>query len=125
MARQDVPSDGPALGPPPRNSVSLGVFLGVASHPRVPFRVVELAGRGIAAGAVATRWMLEVGKPSLDGLTLAAKLIELGGWEERLVDLWREFTSGDIETAVFETRLAEIVTAMEEWPSNPDSRGGD
>ncbi|WP_329249335.1 hypothetical protein OG417_02955 [Actinoallomurus sp. NBC_01490] len=123
MAEQDVPSDGQALGSPPRNSVSLGVFLGVASHPRVPFRVVELAGRGITADAAATRWMLEVGKPSLDGLTLADKVIEFGEWEERLVDLWRGFRSGDVEAAVFETCLAEIVTAMEDWPSNRDGRG--
>ncbi|MCO5967917.1 hypothetical protein [Actinoallomurus soli] len=123
MTKQDVPTDGQALESPPRNSVALGVFLGVASHPRVPFTVVELAGRGITADAAATRWMLEVGKPSLDGLTLANKVIEFGEWEERLIDLWRAFRSGDVETALFETRLAEIVTAMEEWPSDPDGRG--
>lgn len=103
-----------------RNSVSLGVFLAVAAHPGVPFSVVELAGRGITADAAANRWVLEVGKPSLDGFTLSDKLIDFGGREDRLVELWQEYGAGEVDVAAFESRLAEIVTAMETWPSVPE-----
>lgn len=99
-----------------RNSVSLTVFLAVAAHPRVSFAVIELAGRGITAGAAATRWVLDVGKPSWDGLDLADKLIELGEWEERLVELWRAHARDEVEPAAFQVRLTEIVRGMEEWP---------
>ncbi|WP_354637133.1 hypothetical protein [Kitasatospora camelliae] len=102
------------------NSVSLGVFLAVASEARVPFPVVELAGRGVTAGAAANRWVLEVGKPSVDGFTLADKLIEFGEWEERLVGLWQAFGRGEVEMTDFEAQLAQIVTAMEGWPRVPE-----
>lgn len=49
------------------NSVSLGVFLAVAADDRTPFAVVEPAGRGVTASAATNRWVLEFGKPSLDG----------------------------------------------------------
>ncbi|MEV8404445.1 hypothetical protein AB0R12_01195 [Streptomyces niveus] len=103
-----------------RNSVSLGVFLAVAAHPGVPFRVVELAGRGITATAAATRWVLEVGKSSLDGFTLADKLIDSGENEDLLVQLWEEYGAGGVDVAALESRLAEIVSAMEAWPSVPE-----
>jgi hypothetical protein len=103
-----------------RNSVSLGVFLAVAADAKVPFIVVELAGRGVTAGAAATRWVLEVGKPLLDGFTLADKLIELGGWEDRLVGLWQEYGRGEVVMADFQARLAEIVHALERWPTLPE-----
>ncbi|WUT00101.1 CesT family type III secretion system chaperone [Streptomyces sp. NBC_00708] len=103
-----------------RNSVSLGVFLAVAAHPKVPFSVVELAGRGITADAAASRWVLEVGKPSLDGFALADKLIDSGEREDQLVELWQEYETGEVNAAAFETRLAEIVAAMEKWPSAPE-----
>lgn len=98
-----------------RNSVSLAVFLAVAADPGVPFRVVELAGRGIAADAAASRWVLEVGKSSLDGFVLADKLIDLGEREDQLVGLWQEYGAGAVGVVAFESRLAEIVTAMETW----------
>ncbi|MFD4700370.1 hypothetical protein [Streptomyces niveus] len=92
-----------------RNSVSLGVFLAVAAHPGVPFRVVELAGRGITATAAATRWVLEVGKSSLDGFTLADKLIDSGEKEDQLLQLWEEYGAGGVDVAAFEA-----------WPSVPE-----
>lgn len=98
-----------------RNSVSLAVFLAVAADPGVPFRVVELAGRGITADAAASRWLLEVGKSSLDGFALADKLIDLGEREDQLVGLWQEYGAGEVGVVAFESRLAEIVTVMETW----------
>ncbi|MER7667385.1 hypothetical protein ABTY61_02830 [Kitasatospora sp. NPDC096128] len=103
-----------------RNSVSLGVFLAVAAHPRVPFSVVELAGRGITADAAANRWVLEVGKPSPDGFTLADKIIDFGEREDQLVELWQAYGAGAVDAAAFEARLMEIVAAMEKWPSVPE-----
>ncbi|MFD3680607.1 hypothetical protein [Streptomyces sp. NPDC058613] len=103
-----------------RNSVSLGVFLAVAAHPEVPFRVVELAGRGITATEAATRWVLKVGKSSLDGFTLADKLIDLGEKEDQLVQLWEEYGAGGVDVATLESRLAKIVTTMEAWSSVPE-----
>ena len=100
-----------------RNSVSLGVFLAVAADPKVPFSVVELAGRGVTADAAATRWVLEVGKPSLDAFTLGDKLIERAEWEDRLVGLWQEHGRGEVAMADFQVRLAEIVHATERWPT--------
>ena len=108
-----------------RNSLSLGVFLAVAAHPRVPFTVVELAGRGIAADAAANRWVLQVGKSSLDGFTLGDKMIDLAGWGDGLVDLWQRFGDGAIDAVAFEAGLAEIVTAIEEWPSVPEGPAED
>ncbi|GII31474.1 Imm32 family immunity protein [Planotetraspora mira] len=110
----------PAHGMAVRNSVSLGVFLAVAAHPRVRFTAVELAGRGITADAAGNRWAREVAKPSLDGLSLADKLIERGELEDRLVDLWRTIENVEADPATFETQLAEIVTALEKWPSAPE-----
>ncbi|MGV9316456.1 hypothetical protein ACWDR0_30365 [Streptomyces sp. NPDC003691] len=95
------------------------MFLAVASHPEIPFTVVELAGRGITADAAATRWVLEAGKPSLDGSALADKLIGLGEWEDQLAGLWQAHRSGEVDAAAFETRLAEIVSALEKWPPVP------
>ncbi|MEU1439359.1 hypothetical protein ABZ438_35600 [Streptomyces sp. NPDC005786] len=103
-----------------RNSVSLGVFLAVAAHPKVPFSVVELAGRGITADAAANRWVLEVGKLSLDGLALADKIINFGEREDELAELWQEYGTGEVDAAAFETGLAEIVAAMEQWSSAPE-----
>ncbi|MFJ8255499.1 hypothetical protein [Streptomyces sp. NPDC094466] len=103
-----------------RNSVSLGVFLAVAADVKVPFIVVELAGRRVTAGAAATRWVLEVGKPLLDGFTLADKLLELGTWEDRLVGLWQEYGRGEVVMVDFQARLAEIVHALERWPTLPE-----
>ncbi|MEV7279857.1 hypothetical protein [Streptomyces sp. NPDC093111] len=102
------------------NSVSLGVFLAVAANARVPFTVVELAGRGVTASAAATRWVLEVGKPSLDGFTLADKLIEFGEWEEQLVGWWQAFGQDEVGMTDFEVQLAQIVQAMEDWPRVPE-----
>ena len=98
------------------------MFLAIAADRRVGFTVVELAGRGITADAGRTRWVLEVAKPSLDGLTLADKLIELGEYEDQLVELWRAHEGGEVDPADFDTRLAEIVVAMEKWPSIPEVR---
>ncbi|MCX4966972.1 hypothetical protein OHA98_19525 [Streptomyces sp. NBC_00654] len=120
MSDSEASSGGTAAVTAVRNSVFLGVFLAVATHPKVPFTIVELAGRGITAAAAATRWVLEVGKPSLDGFTLAGKLIDLGEREDQLVDLWQAYGSGDVDAAAFETRLTEIVAAMEKWPSAPE-----
>lgn len=120
MSDSEASYDGPAAAMAVRNSVFLGVFLAVAAHPKVPFTVVELAGRGITADAAANRWVLEVGKPSLDGFTLADKLIDLGEREDQLVDLWQALGNGEVSAAAFETRLAEIVAAMEKWPSVPE-----
>lgn len=108
-----------------QNSVSLGVFLAVAADAKVPFTVVELAGRGVTASAAATRWVLEVGKPSLDGFTLADKLIEFGEWEDRLVNLWQEYERGKVVMVDFQARLAEIVQAMERWPTLPEGPAQD
>lgn len=108
-----------------QNSVSLGVFLAVAADAKVPFTVVELAGRGVTASAAATRWVLEVGKPSLDGFTLADKLIEFGEWEDRLVNLWQEYKRGKVVMVDFQARLAEIVQAMERWPTLPEGPAQD
>ncbi|MEV6551801.1 hypothetical protein AB0M57_24285 [Streptomyces sp. NPDC051597] len=120
MSDSEASSGGAAAVTAVRNSVFLGVFLAVAAHPKVSFTVVELAGRGIAAAAAATRWVLEVGKPSLDGFTLADKLIDLGEREDQLVDLWQGYGSGEVDAAAFETRLAGIVAAMEKWPAVPE-----
>ncbi|MHC3819839.1 hypothetical protein OG892_38070 [Streptomyces sp. NBC_00341] len=98
-----------------RNSVSLAVFLAVAADPGVPIGVVELAGRGITADAAASRWGFEVGKSSLDGFALADKLIDLGEREDQLVGLWHEYGAGEVGVVALESRLAEIVTAMETW----------
>lgn len=117
MAEEDLSSS--ARGMAVRNSVSLGVFLAVAASSRVPFTVVELAGRGITADAAATRWVLEVGKPHLDGFTLADKLISRGELEDQLVELWQAYGHGRVDTAAFEARLAEIVEAIEGWSSVP------
>lgn len=100
-----------------RNSVFPGVFLAVAAHPKMPLAVVELAGRGVTAAAAGTRWVLEVGKPSLDGSALAGRLMDLGELEDRLVDLWQAFGSGEVGPRPSGSRLAEIVAAMEEWAS--------
>lgn len=113
-------SGGSGQGPAVRNSVSLGVFLAVAACAQVPFTVVELAGRGVTASAAATRWVLEVGKPSLDGFVLADKLIEFAEWEDRLVGLWRTFGRGEVSMTDFEAQLAAIVTAFEGWPIVPE-----
>jgi hypothetical protein len=69
--------------------------------------------------------MLEVGKPSLDGFALADKLVEFGEWEDRLVELWQVYGRDEVEMADFEAQLAEIVTAMEKWPSAPEGSGED
>ncbi|MYS20974.1 hypothetical protein GA0115240_124230 [Streptomyces sp. DvalAA-14] len=103
-----------------RNSVSLGVFLAVAAHPGVPFSIIELAGRGITADAAASRWVLEVGKPSLHGFALADKLIDFGEREDQLVGLWQGYRAGEVGVVAFELRLAEIVVAMERWASVPE-----
>ncbi|MGP3971515.1 hypothetical protein [Streptomyces sp. 6N223] len=50
--------------------------------------------------------MLEVGKPSLDGFTLADKLIESGKWEDLLVGPWQAFGRGEVEMADFQAQLA-------------------
>jgi hypothetical protein len=118
-------SDTSGRGLAVRNSVSLGVFLAVAADAKVPFAVVELAGRGITAGAAATRWVLEVGKPSLDGFTLADKLIELGEWEDQLVGLWQEYERGEVAIVDFQARLAEIVLGLERWPTLSAGMVGD
>ncbi|MFI5825061.1 hypothetical protein ACIA8I_39265 [Streptomyces rishiriensis] len=70
-------------------------------------------GRGITADAAATRWALEVGKPHLDGFTLADKLISRGELEDQLVELWQAYGHGRVDKAAFEARLAEIVEATE------------
>lgn len=93
--------------------MSLAVLLAVAADPGMPFRIVELAGRGIAADAAASRWVLEAGKPSLDGFVLADKLIDLGEREDQLVALWHEYGADEVGVVGFESRLTEIVTAME------------
>lgn len=103
-----------------RKSVSLAVFLAVAADPGVPFRAVELAGRGITADAAASRWVLEAGKPSLDGFALADKLIDLGEREDQLVALWHEYGADEVGAMAFESRLTEIVTAMEMWVPVPE-----
>lgn len=121
MSESDTSGRGLAV----RNSVSLGVFLAVAADAKVPFAVVELAGRGITAGAAATRWVLEVGKPSLDGFTLADKLIELGEWEDQLVGLWQEYERGEVAIVDFQARLAEIVLGLERWPTLSAGMVGD
>ncbi|MEU2025750.1 hypothetical protein ABZ565_26890 [Streptomyces sp. NPDC016469] len=82
-----------------RKSVSLAVFLAVAADPGVPFRVVELAGRGITADAAASRWVLEAGKPSPDGFALADKLIDLAEREDQLVALWHEYGADEVGSA--------------------------
>lgn len=117
MAAEDL--SGSTQGMAIRNSVSLGVFLVVAASPRVPLTVVALAGRGITAEAAAVRWVLEVGKPHLDGFALADKLISHGELEDRLVELWQAFEHGEVDAAAFEVGLAEIVEAVETWPSVP------
>ncbi|WP_152627902.1 hypothetical protein [Streptacidiphilus neutrinimicus] len=86
---------------------------------------MELAGRGIVADAAANRWVLEVGKPSLDGFTLGDKMIDLAGWGDGLVDLWQRFGDGVIDVVAFEAGLAEIVAAIEEWPSVPEEPAED
>ncbi|WP_327286783.1 hypothetical protein [Streptomyces sp. NBC_01198] len=103
-----------------RNSASLNVFLAVAAHPGMPFGIVELAGRGITADAAASRWVLEVGKLSLDGFALADKLIDFGEREHHLVGLWQESRAGEIGVVTFESRLAEIVAATETWAPVPE-----
>ncbi|MFE2561423.1 hypothetical protein ACFXGT_36535 [Streptomyces sp. NPDC059352] len=105
-----------------RNSDTLEVLLAVAAEAGVPFTTVELAGRGITASAAGTRWVLEVGKPQLDGFTLAGKLIELCELEERLIALWQAYRNGEVEAAAFEVGLAEVVIAMEDWPAIPPER---
>ncbi|WP_371573043.1 hypothetical protein [Streptomyces sp. NBC_01314] len=115
MAEKDLSGGARAMAV--RNSVSLGVFLAVAASSRVPLTIVELAGRGITADAAGTRWVLEVGKPHLDGFTLADKLISLGELEDQLVELWQAYTRGGVDTAAFEAGLAEIVEAKEGWCS--------
>lgn len=121
MSESDTSGRGLAV----QNSVSLGVFLAVAADAKVPFTVVELAGRGVTASAAATRWVLEVGKPSLDGFTLADKLIEFGEWEDRLVNLWQEYERGKVVMVDFQARLAEIVQALERWPALPEGPAQD
>ncbi|MFE7574719.1 hypothetical protein ACFU5Z_08280 [Streptomyces sp. NPDC057521] len=117
MAEKELSSS--ARGMAVRNSVSLGVFLAVAASSKVPLTVVELAGRGITADAAATRWVLEVGKPHLDGFTLADKLISRGELEDQLVELWQAYGHGGVDAAAFGARLAAIVEAIEEWSSAP------
>ncbi|THA71841.1 hypothetical protein E6P78_04465 [Streptomyces sp. A0958] len=101
-------------------AVRKSVFLAVAADPGVPFRIVELAGRGITADAAASRWVLESGKPSLDGIALADKLIDLGEREDQLVALWQEYGADEVGVMTFESRLTEIVTAMEMWVPVPE-----
>lgn len=117
LAEDDLP--GGARGMAVRNSVSLGVFHAMAASAEVSLTVVELAGRGITADAAATRWVLEVGKPHLDGCTLADRLISRGELEDRLVELWRAHGRKEVGAADFEARLTEIVEAVERWPSVP------
>ncbi|WP_055590150.1 hypothetical protein [Peterkaempfera griseoplana] len=113
-------SDASGRGLAVNNSVLLGVFLAVAADDQTPFAVVELAGRSVTASAAAHRWVLEVGKPSLDGFTLADKLIEFGEWEDLLVGLWQAFGRGEVEMADFQAQLAQIVAAIERWPRVPE-----
>ncbi|WP_060904700.1 hypothetical protein [Streptomyces scabiei] len=115
MAEKDLSSGARAMAV--RNSVSLGVFLAVAASSRVPLTVIEWAGRGITADAAGTRWVLEVGKPHLDGFALADKLISRGELEDQLVELWQAYGHGGIDAVAFEAGLAEIVEAVEEWSS--------
>ncbi|MBT2505848.1 hypothetical protein J7I98_08015 [Streptomyces sp. ISL-98] len=61
--------------------------------------------------------MLEVGKPQLDGFTLADKLISRGELEDQLVELWQAFGHVGVDTAAFEAGLAEVVEAIEGWSS--------
>ncbi|MFI8827779.1 hypothetical protein [Streptomyces sp. NPDC053431] len=100
-----------------RNSEALDALLKIAGDSRVTWRAVEIAGRGISADAAATLWMLADGKASTPGLELADMLIRQSELVDDLLGLWESFERDATNSADFEARLDEIVTALERWPA--------
>ncbi|MGI5171130.1 hypothetical protein ACQEU3_42935 [Spirillospora sp. CA-253888] len=97
------------------NSQALTVLLAIAADSRVTWKGVELAGRGIAANARSTSWVVSVGKKTLDGLVLGDLIIEKAELIEALDDAWRLFDSGEIDAGEFEARLEALIDGLESW----------
>lgn len=98
-----------------RNSEALEVLLQVAADPKVSWRAVELAGRGISADAGGTLWMMSEGKRATSGEALADLLMEQADMVEALTDAWRSFDDGNLSREEFEGRLESAVHGLEEW----------
>ncbi|MEU5090225.1 hypothetical protein [Streptomyces sp. NPDC021356] len=102
-----------------RNSEALDVFLKVAADPRVSWRAVELAGRGISADAASVVWVISTGKHSLSGEELSDLLMKQSDLIDVLSEVWRSFDSGELSSADFENQLKAVVLGLEEWIRRP------
>ncbi|MFI9363124.1 hypothetical protein ACIG5E_19025 [Kitasatospora sp. NPDC053057] len=98
-----------------RNSEALDVLLRVAADPRVSWRTVELAGRGISADAASAGWVMSEGKHALSGEDMSDLLIEQGDLVDALAESWQSFETGTISGADFETALERVVLGFEDW----------
>ncbi|MEU2251285.1 hypothetical protein [Streptomyces sp. NPDC019224] len=98
-----------------RNSEALDVLLKVAADPRVSWRTVELAGRGISADAAGVVWVLSEGKHSMSGEELSDLLMGQGDLIDYLTETWRSFESGHISSKDLEVQLERVVLGLEEW----------
>ncbi|MFH8881171.1 hypothetical protein [Streptomyces californicus] len=98
-----------------RNSEALDMLLKVAADPRVSWRTVELAGRGISADAAGVVWVLAEGKHSMGGEELFVLLMGKGDLMDSLTEAWRSFESGDISSKALEVRLERVVLGLEDW----------
>ncbi|MGS2613883.1 hypothetical protein ACVCAH_05020 [Micromonospora sp. LZ34] len=116
-----------ADGPLVRNSRLLGLFTEIVQGPEGTLRAVEAAGRGIAADARCTLAVLAdkltIRSASLDelrqrALASADRLIELGGIEDALNELWSRRRARDLDDEAFEAGLQQIVVRLEAWPQS-------
>lgn len=98
-----------------RNSEALEVFLRIAADPRVSWRAVELAGRGISADAAGVTWVISEGKRSLSGEGLADLLVEQSEQVDELVECWRAFEEGAISPEDLEGYVESVVLKLEGW----------
>lgn len=98
-----------------RNSEALDVFLRVAADPRVSWRTIELAGRGISADAAGVVWVISKGKHLLGGEELSDLLMGQSDLVDSLTEVWRSFDSGRLSGADFEAQLEVVVLGLEDW----------
>ncbi|WP_157862312.1 hypothetical protein [Wenjunlia vitaminophila] len=98
-----------------RNSEALDVFLKVAADPRVSWRTIELAGRGISADAAGVVWVISKGKHLLSGEELSDLLMGQSDLVDSLTEVWRSFDSGRLSVADFEAQLEAVVLGLEDW----------
>ncbi|MFI7604673.1 hypothetical protein ACIBTV_06070 [Micromonospora sp. NPDC049366] len=107
-----------------RNSRLRGLFTEIILGPEGTLRAVEAAGRGIAAearcGLAILGDKLTVRSGTTDELIRSAlasadRLMELGGIEDDLNELWSRRRARDLDDEAFEAGLQQIVGRLEAW----------